>query len=52
MCTLKDVNSFLGVFPSDMIPRSITRPSIVIVNADSTQTGSQFVGLFTPDITH
>jgi hypothetical protein len=35
-CTLKDVNSFLGVFPPDMLPRSITRPSTVIVNSTLT----------------
>ena len=45
-CTLKDVHSFLGVFPSDMLPRSITRPSTVIVNADGhTQTGSHWLAI-------
>ena len=30
---LRDVTSFLGVFPSDMLPRSFTRSSTVIINA-------------------
>jgi hypothetical protein len=45
-CTLKDVNSFLSVFPSDMLPRSITRPSTVIGNADAhTQTESHWLAI-------
>jgi len=31
--TLKDVKSFLGVYPSDMLPRSVTRLGTVIINA-------------------
>jgi len=34
LCTLKDVNSFLGAFPSDMLPRSVTHTGTVIINAD------------------
>jgi len=30
LCTLKNVTSFLGVFPSDILPRFVT----VILNAD------------------
>ena len=33
-CTLKDVRSFLGVFPSDMLPRSVTQTGTVIINTD------------------
>ena len=44
--TLKDVKSFLGVFPSDMLPRSITKPSTVIVNANvHTQSGSHWLAI-------
>jgi len=32
-CTLKDVKSFLGIYPSDMLPRSVTKLGTVI-NAD------------------
>jgi len=35
LCTLRDVSLFLEVFPSDLLPQSITRTSTVIVNADS-----------------
>jgi len=35
-CTLRDMNSFLDVFPSDLPPsHSVTRSCILIVNADS-----------------
>ena len=34
LCTLKDVRSFLGVFPSDMLPRFVTQSCTVIINAD------------------
>ena len=33
-CTLKDVRSFLGVFPSDMLPRSVTQTGTIIINTD------------------
>ena len=40
-CTLEDVRSFLGIFPSDMMPRSITQSGTVIINADPhTEKGS------------
>jgi len=35
LCTLRDVRSFLGVFPDDMLPRSVTQSDTVIINADS-----------------
>ena len=45
-CTLKNVKSFLGVFPSDLLPHSITQPSTVIVNTDThTQTGSHWLAI-------
>jgi len=34
LCTLKEVKSFLGVYPSDMLPRSVTRLGTDIINAD------------------
>jgi len=34
-CTLKDGRLFLGVLPSDMLPRSVTQTGIVIINTDS-----------------
>ena len=33
-CTLQNVNSFLGVFPSDLLTHSITRSGSIIVNTD------------------
>jgi len=33
-CTLKDVRSFLEVFPSDILPRSVTQTGTVIINTD------------------
>ena len=34
LCTLQNVKSFLGVFPSDLLPHSIARYDIGIINAD------------------
>jgi hypothetical protein len=34
-CCLRDVKSFHGVFPSNLLPRSIARTGTVIINADS-----------------
>ena len=34
LCTLKDVPSFLGVYPSDILPHSITRSVTLTVNKD------------------
>jgi len=40
------VKSFLGVFPSDMLPCSVTQPSTVIVNTDAhTQSGSHWLAI-------
>ena len=33
-CTLENVKSFVGVFPSDLLPKSISRSGCVIINAD------------------
>ena len=34
LCTLRNVNSFLDVYASDLLPRSITKTCTVILNAD------------------
>jgi len=45
-CTLNNVKSFLGAFPSDLLPHSITQPSTVIVNTDAhTQSGSHWLAI-------
>jgi hypothetical protein len=45
-CTLDNVKSFLGAFPSDLLPHSITQPSTVIVNTDAhTQTGTHWLAI-------
>jgi len=33
-CTLRNVRSFLGVFPSDHLPQSVSQSGTVIINAD------------------
>jgi len=35
LCTLKDVPSFLTVYPSDILPPSVTRYATLIINTDS-----------------
>jgi len=45
-CTLNNVKSFLGAFPSDLLPHSITQHSTVIVNTDAhTQTESHWLAI-------
>jgi hypothetical protein len=45
-CALKNVKSFLGAFPSDLLPHSITMPSTIIVNTDNhTQTGTHWLAI-------
>ena len=45
-CTLKEVRSFLGVYPSDLLPRSVTRLGTVIINADPhTEKGSHWLAV-------
>jgi hypothetical protein len=48
--TLKDVKSFLGVYPTDLLPRSIVQFGSVIVNTDPrTEKGSHWLAIhFTP----
>jgi len=46
LCTLLDVSSVLDVFPSDLLPQSITQTTTVIVNADPhTEGGSHLLGV-------
>jgi len=46
LCTLRKVNSFLYVYPSDLLPRSITNICTVIVNADHHTVGdSQWLAI-------
>jgi len=33
-CSLKDIRTFLGVYPSDLLPTSIHKTGTVIINAD------------------
>ena len=46
-CTLQNVKSFLGVFPSDLLPpKSISRSGTVIINADPhTERGSHWLAI-------
>jgi hypothetical protein len=45
-CTLKNVKSFLGAYPADMLPHYITQPSTVIVNTDAhTQSGTHWLAI-------
>jgi hypothetical protein len=45
-CTLNNVKSFLGAFPSDMLPHSITQPDTIIVNTDAhTQSGTHWLAI-------
>jgi len=39
LCTLRNANSFLDVYASDPLPRSITKTCTVIVNADPHKEG-------------
>ena len=47
ICCLRDVRSFLGVYPSDLLPpHSIAQSGTLIVNTDPhTQTGSHLLAL-------
>jgi hypothetical protein len=46
ICALSNVKSFLGVFPSDLIPNSITRSGTFIINADPyTEQGSHCLAI-------
>ena len=47
LCTLRDVNSFLAVFPSDLLPssRPVLNPCTLIVNADPHTCGSHWLAV-------
>jgi hypothetical protein len=46
LCTLRDVKTFLGVFPSDLLPRTITQTGTIIVNCDPhTEDGSHWLAI-------
>ena len=45
-CTLQNVKSFIGVFPSDLLPNSISRSGSVIINTDPhTERGSHWLAI-------
>jgi hypothetical protein len=45
-CALKNVKSFMGAFPSDLLPHSITMPTTVIVNTDNhTEPGAHWLAI-------
>jgi len=45
-CILNNVKTFLGAFPSDLLPHSITQPRTVIVNTDAhTQSVSHWLAI-------
>ena len=35
LCTLRNVRTFLGVFPSDLLPQSVSQSDTVINNVDN-----------------
>ena len=46
LCNLPNVKSFIGEFPSDILPYSITRSGTVIINADPhTEKGSRWLAI-------
>ena len=46
LCTLRNVNSFLDVYDSDLLPRSIKKTCTIIVNADPhTKGGSHWLAV-------
>ena len=47
LCTLRNVNSFLDVYASGLLPRSITKTCTAIVNADPhTEGGSHWLAVY------
>ena len=52
-CTLSDVPSFLGVYPSDLLPGVVHRTGTLIINADPhTKEGLHwFANIWNPDCT-
>jgi len=46
LCNLRDVKSFLGVYPSDILPNSIVWSGTVIINAEPhTEKGSHWLAI-------
>ena len=46
LCALRDVKSFAGVFPSDLLPHSIPHDCTIIINADPhTKEGSHWLAV-------
>ena len=46
LCALRDTRSFAGVFPSDLLPHSISHTYTVIINADPhTKQGSHWLAV-------
>jgi hypothetical protein len=46
LCTLRHVKSFLGVYPSDLLPHTITQPGTIILNTDPhTDPGSHWLAI-------
>jgi len=46
LCTLRNVKTFLGVFPSDLLPQSITLSGSIIINAHPhTERGSHWLAI-------
>ena len=46
LCTLCDVKTFLGVFPSDLLQHFVTQPGTIIVNYDPhMEEGSQWLAI-------
>jgi len=46
LCTLRNLKTFLGVFPSDLLPRTITQTGTIIVNCDPhTEDGTNWLAI-------
>jgi len=46
LCTLRNIKSFLGVYPSNLLPHSITQSDTVIINVDPhTEKGSHWLAI-------
>ena len=46
ICTLKDITTFRGLYPSDLLPTSIQKTGTVIINADPyTREGSHWLAI-------
>ena len=46
VCTVRDVSSFLDVFPSDLLPQTVAQTSTVIINDNpQTEGGSHYLAV-------